>query len=162
MVAMVRDIDELASDWQACRAHSKSASNREDLQDVITRGEVLAHHATRVSHTLTLSDREILRRFADVLGVDRRLATLRDLNVAAAAQLVHLDETRRADRQARQADRSAGARSKLEWLEILVAGLIAAGAVDLLTRNATVNPTLQVALLIAWRPGSHRPRSIVA
>ena len=68
------------------RAARPSAENdaTDPLETVVSRGEDLARRAAFMQRFLTLQHLALLRRFADGLGVDQLVATLRDLNQTTA------------------------------------------------------------------------------
>ena len=162
IVSLARDIDRLTADGEflgrasgtSKLADQPSAENDDAgaLQAIGTRGEELTRHAAQVQHTLTLPDRDLLRRFSDGIGVDQFLATLRDLNHTASE---HLRRLKLAEQSKLMEERDAviaKLRSSFEWLEVFIVGFLAIEIIEAIARHANLGNTLEDILLLLGGP----------
>lgn len=160
IVSLTRDVDRLTADWallnNAAVADSSDVSSRtvsvEGLQTFVGAGEELTRRAAQLKHSLSLPDRDLLRRFYEASGVDQLLATLRDLTQTAAEHLRRHELTKQAKQMEARADVVARVQSKLEWLEVFVVGFFAVGIIDVITRHVDLGDRVEDALVLLGGP----------
>lgn len=140
-----------------------------DDEGALAEGEELARRAVQVEQVLTTPEREILRRFADAIGMDQLLATLRDLNQSAAGNMQRRELAAQTRRCEERGDIIAKLRSRLEWMELFILAFLAAriaevvvgfyGGEDSMGRAAAFLSGPVVASLMAWalRPWKRKP-----
>ena len=162
IVSLARDIDQLTADGEflgrasgtSKLADQPSAENDDAgaLQAIGTRGEELTRHAAQVQHTLTLPDRDLLRRFSEATGFAQFLATLRDLNHNVAERLRHRQLAEQAKLREERDAVIAKLRSSLEWLEVFIVGFLAIEIIEAIARHANLGNTLEDILLLLGGP----------
>jgi hypothetical protein len=160
--SLIRDIDRLIAnakrfiiaDPESTEVVKSSTVNddRVSLDAIAAQGEELTDRAIEIQSTLALPNRELLRRFADTIGLDQLVATLRDRNRAATDHL----RRRQSEEQARQmkahADREANMLSKLEWLKVFIVGFLAIEMVAAITRYVDLGNVFDEALRLLAGP----------
>jgi hypothetical protein len=90
-------------------------SGSRPLSETLAEGEELARMAARMSHELALPENRLLSRFFEALGLRELLASLRDLNQAAAGR-------ERTEEMIRHTKTVATVQRKVELLEIFIVG----------------------------------------
>lgn len=162
IVSLLRDIDQLTADGQFLGRASGTPSpadrpsaekdDTDTLQAIVSRSEELTRRAAQVKHTLTLPDRDLLRRFADGIRVDQILATLRDLNHIATEHLRRQQMAEQAKLMEERVAVIAKLRSRLEWLEVFIVGFLAIEIIEAIARHVDLGSTLESALLLLGGP----------
>ncbi len=158
IASLVRQIDRLTADAQdldstppaeTSMTRNAAASSLETIADQC---EQLIERAVQVEHLLTLPDREVLRRFADAIRLDRLFGTLRVLNSTTAENM----QRRKAAEQSRRAEESANIparrRSEFEWLEVLVLGFVGIAIANVIARNLEPGNSLRRVLELIAGP----------
>jgi hypothetical protein len=159
IISLLRDVEQFAadaqslSDFAACDTDGTSAPSAvgDPLAMIVSRGEELARRALQVEHSLTLPDRELLRRFSAAIGNDRLLATLRDLNHAAAERLRCRRRAEQNERAETRATMLAKLGRTLAWLEVLLTALLATGIIDVITWTTNLG-SVKLPLLLMGGP----------
>jgi hypothetical protein len=162
IVFFVRDMGQLASDASilsdSSEAPTRTARRSAEkdttgsMEAIVSRGEELTRRAAFIQRYLTLPDRDLLRRFANGIGVDQLVATLHDVNQTTAEQL----RRRQLAEQTRLIEERAGIiaklRGRLEWLEVFIVGFLAIEIIEAIARHANLGNTLEDALLLLGGP----------
>jgi len=162
IVSLAPDIDQLTADGELLGRASGSSTPADRpsletddphaLQSIVARGQELTRRAAEAQHTLTLPDRDLLRRFSDEIGLDQLLATLHDLNRAATEHLRRLQLAEQTKFIAERDAVIAKLRSRLEWLEVFIAGFLAIEIIEAIARRVDLGNTLEDALLLLGGP----------
>jgi len=146
IVSLLRDTDRLARSGPLDPADLKSAQSAVEL------GEELTLRAAEVRHTLSLPGNELLRRFYDAIGVEAMLTAARDVLQNASEILRQRSQEQQTKDDAKRRDEVARLRSRLEWLEVFVVGLIAIAICNVVAANFDLGHTVQNALLLLGGP----------
>ncbi|MGA2371027.1 MAG: hypothetical protein ACLPPV_09070 [Candidatus Korobacteraceae bacterium] len=163
IVSLARDIDQFTAEafFSVTTApspdvalKSPGSDGTRDLEATVARGVDLAVRAAELQHTLALPDRDLLRRFWDVIGVDRLLATLRDLNHTATESLRRQQVAEQAKLMGERDAVIAKIRSRLEWLEVFIVGFLAIEIIEAIARHGSPGNMLEDALLLLGGPFS--------
>lgn len=162
IVSLLRDIDQLTADGEflgfasgTSKLADRPSAEKDatgSMETIAARGEELTRRAAQIKHTLTLPDRDLLRRFADVIGVDQVLAALRDLNHTATEHLRRQQLAEQAKLMEERVAVIAKLRSRLEWLEVFIVGFLAIEIIEAIARRADLVSTLEDALLLLGGP----------
>jgi hypothetical protein len=176
LVSLVRDIDHLAADARVFGdaprpAASSRASDMRSLWAIVALGEELTRRSLQMEAKLALRDNDLLRRFANAIGIDQLLATLRDLNQSAAENLHRRELALQTRSREERGGIIAKLRSRLEWMEVFILAFIAAqiaevvvgfyGGEDSMGRAAAFLSGPVVASLVAWalKPWKRKPEA---
>ena len=108
--------------------------------------------AAEIKHALSLPGRDLLRHFAEVIGVDQFLATLRDLSQTAAENLRRRQLVEQSKLIEERNAMIAKLRSRLEWLEVFVLGFFAPEITKVITRLYGVGNTVGRVLILLSGP----------
>ena len=144
LVGWVRDVDRLAADWSSRDSEKpdRVTDNRTPaqlrLQALAAKGEDLTTRALDLQHTLTLPQRELLRRFCEAIGFEQIVARLRDLNQSVAARLQRAAASEEARRQEKRSDEIARVQRKIKWLQVLLLGFVALEIVGIIVSSANL------------------------
>ncbi len=162
VLSLARDIGQLISDVKIFgdpsdtppHAARPSAENNAtaSLETIVARGEELTRRAAEIQDNLTLPNRDLLRCFADGIGVDRLIATLRDLNQTAAEQLRRRQLAQQTRLVEERSNLIATLRTRLAWLEVFVLGFLAIEIIEAIARRSNLDNTLGDALLLLGGP----------
>jgi hypothetical protein len=142
-VGWVRDVDRLAADWSSrdekqARVTDDRTTAQPRLQALAAKGEDLTGRALDLQHTLTLPQRELLRRFCEAIGFEQIVARLRDLNQAAAENLRRAAASEETRRQEKRSDEIARVQRKTKWLQVLLIGFVALEIAGLIVSSANL------------------------
>jgi hypothetical protein len=132
----------------AAKSSIQSPRKNVVLRSVIAQGEELLRRAGEIEQALTLPGRELLRRFYQGIGVERLIASLRESHAAAVEQM-------RRDQQAERTSRSNDLARSLalsKWLIAFLAGLLAAGIIELVSLNLDLQADAQRWLALLGGP----------
>jgi hypothetical protein len=159
---MIRDVDRLTARWvgicndlpdaAGATVSANRAWNTEGLQSIINSAGELARRFTQIKHVLTLPDHDLLRRFYESVRVDQLSVALRDMTACASRNLDQHELAVRAHQADSRADAVAQVQTRLEWLEVLVVGLLAVGIIDVITRQVTLPNAVEDALVLVGGP----------
>ncbi len=155
-VSLARDIDALAVKWKFVNAESGASDTAassarthrtSSLREIVEEGDELVSRAAQLQHTVSMPDRELLRRFHRVIGLDDLVARLRELHHAAKERLGRETAAEEARRVDRRAEDISHLRTRLEWLKVLLVGFISLGLIRLLTSHVDSGSAQTLALL---------------
>jgi hypothetical protein len=161
LVSLLRDVDRLSADVSASLTTAPSANTAHRssqihadtaLKATVARAEALVVRAAEVKHALSLPGRDPLRRFAEVIGVDQILATLRDLSQTAADNLRRQQLAEQTQRMEANAAVIAQIRSRLGWLEVFSLGVLAIVIADVIAWQLDLASLMRHALLLLAGP----------
>jgi hypothetical protein len=160
LVSLLRDVDRLRADLSASvtapsttRVHRSAEKNADRaLEATAARAESLVVRAAEIKHALSLPGRDLLRHFAEVIGVDQFLATLRDLSQTAAENLRRRQLVEQSKLIEERNAMIAKLRSRLEWLEVFVLGFFAPEITKVITRLYGVGNTVGRVLILLSGP----------
>jgi len=159
MVRFAGDVEELAAHLNALKQEVDASTReysrtprRSEARDLVASGEALVRRALQIQQTLTLPDHELLRRFAEAIGLERLISSLRDLNQVAAEHLRReevVEETRRAEKRS---EHVGHVQQKLKRLQVVVFGFIALVIVRMILRYAGLSGNEQQTLALFGAP----------
>ena len=162
VLSLARDIGQFVSDVKIfgdpsdTPTHAARSSAGTDatvsLETIVSRGEDLTRRAAFIQRFLTLQHLALLRRFADGIGVDQLIATLRDLNQTTAEQLRRRQLAEQTRLMEDHSSIIGKLRSRLEWLEVFIAGFLAIEIIEAATRYGNLGKPLEDALLLLGGP----------
>jgi len=159
LVAWVRDIDQLAADWsgrdadkQARLTDNRRTPAQAPLPALAAKGEDLARRALDLQHTLTLPQRELLRRFCEAIAFEQIMTRLRDLNQVATESLRRAAASEEARSQEKRSDDVARVQRKSKWLQVLLVGFVALEVAGIIVSNVNLPIGQREALVLFASP----------
>jgi hypothetical protein len=142
LVALVRSIDQLASQWRSSsvsdlqqRYPGNRRSPKSERLEIASEGEALARQALELQHALALPEQELLRRFSQAIGFEQMVARLREVNQTIAEHLGQDEAAENKRRLEKRTSENARLRREMKWLQLLVVGFIALEVIGLILRN---------------------------
>jgi hypothetical protein len=161
IVSLARDLDQFTAETffsvttappTNLASKSPAGDGVRDLEATVARGEDLAIRAAQLQHNLALPDRDILRRFSDVVGVDQLLATMRELSHTAAESLRRQQIAEQTRLMEARAGIIAKLRSRAEWLQVFIVGFLAIEIIEAIAHHSNLGNMLEDALLLLGGP----------
>jgi hypothetical protein len=161
IVSLARDIDQFTAETffsvttappTNLASKSPAGDGVRDLEATVARGEDLAIRVAQLQHNLALPDRDILRRFSDVVGVDQLLATMRELSHTAAESLRRQQIAEQTRLTEARAGIIAKLRSRVEWLQVFIVGFLAIEIIEAIAHHSHLGNMLEDALLLLGGP----------
>ena len=159
LVSLVREIDWLAAELETLPplpAARKALSGRKDkageLEPFLSEAEDLATRALEIQHTLALPQRELLRRFCEVIGFEQIVARLNGVKQALAEHLRRQQADEEARRREKHATATAALLRELRWFQLFVIGFIGLELLGMIARNMNLQPDVQEMLVWVGNP----------
>ena len=154
LISLVRDLDRTRADVLAsatAAAPTKALLEGRPMEATVAQAERLLARALEVKHTLSLPDRDLLRQFSGAIGLDGVVAESHDLVQTAAENLRSQQLAEQALRAQEKSRVVANFRSKLRWLQVFAAGVLAVVIIDVASRYIALPSS--AALLLALFAG---------
>ena len=161
LVSLLRDVDRLRADVAASVAAAPSANTADKsaqkhadraLAATVAHADALVVRAAEVKHTLSLPGHDLLRHFAQVIGVDQIFASLYDLSQTASENLRRQQLAEQAKLLEERDAVIATARSRLKWLEVFSLGVLAIVIADVIAWQLDLASPMRHALLLLAGP----------